>query len=201
MLPPLPAPTLEFVKAECDEFDREPSTQLGEEALDQLRVQFPGNKEISHVLLKVLVLNKLYSARVHDNDVETLARHIAALGIDPLLAEGSSRAVHLITDCPNLRLHYYSFATKFCSWHNATAYPIFDGNMNECLWSYKRQDPEKKFAQFRREDLKDYEKLIATVNDFRSDYKLDSLTFREIDKFLWRLGAEILKERREKDKY
>jgi len=43
-----------------------------------------------------VALNRLYSARVLDVDVETLARHIAGLGIDALLAEGSSRAVDLI---------------------------------------------------------------------------------------------------------
>jgi hypothetical protein len=60
----LPTPTLELVKAECAAFDQE--CQLTEEALENLRVQFPRNTDISHVLLKVLVLNKLYSTRIND---------------------------------------------------------------------------------------------------------------------------------------
>jgi hypothetical protein len=63
MKQPLPRPTVELVKAEGDKFDQEPSTRLGEEALGQLRTQFPRNRDLSHVLLKVLALNKLYSAR------------------------------------------------------------------------------------------------------------------------------------------
>lgn len=78
----LATPTVELVRARCDEFDRDPSTRLTEDALRERRLQFPRNTETSHVLLKVLVLNKLYSARVLDNDIVPLARHITGLGID-----------------------------------------------------------------------------------------------------------------------
>ena len=85
----LATPTAELVRIRCDEFDRDPSTHLAEDALGQLWVQFPRNTETAHVLLKVLALNKLNSTQVRDIDVEILARHIAGIGIDPLLAEGS----------------------------------------------------------------------------------------------------------------
>jgi hypothetical protein len=127
--------------------------------------------------------------RPEEIDVEPLASHIAGLGIDPILAEGSPHAVDLITNCPNLR-KYFSFATKFCSWHNPTAYPIYDGNVDECLWSYKKQD---QFAKFYRQDLVCYEKLLGTVTAFRNGYGLNSLTFKRLDKFLWRSGGRILR--------
>ena len=154
-----------------------------------LRAKFPQNTETSHVLLKVLVLNKLYTTRIRDIEVEPLACHIAGLGIDPLLDHGSLHAVDLITNCPDLR-KCYSFATKFCSWHNPMAYPIYDGNVDECLWSYKKQDT---FATFHRQDLVCYEKLVATISAFSKHYGLSSLTFKQLDKFLWRLGDQILK--------
>ena len=185
----LPRPTVERIKAECHEFDQE--YRLVEEALDQLRTQFPRNTDIPHVLLKVLVLNKLYSTRINDIDVEPLAHHIAGLGVDPLLAKGSPHAVDLIADCPGLR-RYFSFATKFCSWHNPSAYPIYDRNVDECLWSYKKQD---RFAKFHRQDLGYYEKVVETVTAFSSFYVLNSLTFKQLDKFLWRLGDQILNGR------
>src|ERR1035441_4466598 len=142
----LATPTVELVKAKICEFDGDPSTRLGEDALGQLWAQFPRNTETPHVLLKVLALNNLYRTRVRDIDVETLARHIAGLGIDPLLAEGSASAVDLISHCDKLR-DCVSFATKYCSWHNPDAYPIYDSRVNECLWSYKKQDG---FAKFHR---------------------------------------------------
>lgn len=122
---PLPQPTAELVTAAGIEFDKDPSTQLGEEALKLLFTQFPRNTDISEVLLKALTLNKLYSARVRDIDVDPLARHIASLRIDPLLVEGSPSAVDVISKCDGLR-QYFSFASKYCSWHNASAYPIYD---------------------------------------------------------------------------
>jgi hypothetical protein len=187
----LPRPTVELVEAECKAFDLE--NWLAEEALGQLRAQFPLNTDIRHVLLKVLVLNKLYGTMIRDIEVETVAKHIVGLGIDPLLAQGSLQAVTLITDCPNVR-QYLSFASKFCSWHNPTAYPIYDGNVRECLSSYQKQDS---FAQFRnKEDLYYYQKLFDAVLAFRSHYGLNSLTFKQLDKFMYRVGGQILKARK-----
>ncbi len=187
----LTRPTVELVEAECKAFDLE--NWLAEEALGQLRAQFPLNTDIRHVLLKVLVLNKLYGTMIRDIEVETIAKHIVGLGIDPLLAQGSLQAVTLITDCPNVR-QYLSFASKFCSWHNPTAYPIYDGNVRECLSSYQKQDS---FAQFRnKEDLYYYQKLFDAVLAFSSHYGLNSLTFKQLDKFMYRVGGQILKARK-----
>lgn len=63
-----------------------------EEALRLLWTHFPHNTESSHVLLKALVLDRLYSTQVNDIDVEPLARHIAGLSIDPLLDQGRTRS-------------------------------------------------------------------------------------------------------------
>jgi vacuolar-type H+-ATPase subunit C/Vma6 len=89
---------------------------------------------------------------------------------------------------------YLSFASKFCSWHNPTAYPIYDGNVRECLSSYQKQDS---FAQFRnKEDLYYYQKLFDAVLAFSSHYGLNSLTFKQLDKFMYRVGGQILKARK-----
>jgi hypothetical protein len=180
-------PTVDLVEAECREFDRENS--LIEEALGQLRTQFPRNADPSHVLLKVLVLNQLYSTRINSIDIEPLSRYIAGLGIDTLLGQGSPSAVDRITLCPNLR-RYLSFASKFCSWHNPAAYRIYDGNARACLWSYKKQD---QFAKFHLQDLWYYEKFRATVVAFSAFYGLDRLTLKHLGKFLWRSGDRILR--------
>ena len=191
----LPRPTVELVETECKAFDWE--NCLAEEALGQLRAQFPLNTDVRHVLLKVLVLNKLYSTMIRDIDVETVAKHIVGLAndknLDQLLDQGSLDAVFLITACPNLK-EYLSFASKFCSWHNPTAYPIYDGNVRECLWSYGKQD---RFAKFRNQDLWYYQKLVETVIAFRNHYGLDSLTFKQLDKFMFRSGSRILKARKD----
>jgi len=189
----LPRPTIDLVNAECAEFDREES--LVEESLCLLWAQFPKNSDIRHVLLKVLVLNKLYGTMIRDIDIETVAKHIVGLAsdkhLDQLLDQGSLDAVFLITDCQGVK-QYLSFASKFCSWHNPTAYPIYDGNVRECLWSYGKQD---RFAEFRNEDLWYYRKLLEIIIAFRNCYGLSSLNFKQLDKFMYRSGGRILKDR------
>src|SRR5437763_16044859 len=96
----LATPTVELVKVLCDEFDT--NAEMTEKALGQLWAQFPRNAEASHVLLKVVALNKLYSTRVLDIYREILARHIAGLGLDPLLADRSLIAVDRIAQCGKL---------------------------------------------------------------------------------------------------
>jgi hypothetical protein len=188
----LPTPTVELVEEECRKYDENPSNQVGDLALKELRVQFPRNTVTSHVLLKVLVLNALYHTRVRDIDTETLARHIAEgePAIDSLLDQGKLAAVERIFVSPNLHIKYYSFATKYCSWHKPETYPIYDRYAVKCLWSYNKQE---KFRKFSLEDLRYYDKFVATVTAFRDRYNLNCLTFRQIDKFLWRSGDRILR--------
>jgi hypothetical protein len=184
----LPTPTPDLVEDECRKFDSDPWNISGEEALRLLREQFPENKQVPHVLLKVLVLNKLYSTRVNDVDVLPLAEHIVRLDLDTQLDQGMLAAVERIYTCDGLQM-YYSFATKFCSWHNPEAYPIYDRYADECLWAYKKRDG---FAEFQHQDEGYYEKFVAIVTAFRAHYGLDRFTFREIDKFLWSSGKAIL---------
>jgi hypothetical protein len=176
-------PTLKLVKSRSVAFGRKYA--LSEQALRKLCSHFPRNTNASEVLLKALVLNKLYSTRVNDKDIEPLSRHIASLKLDPLLNSGSFDAIDLIANCPNLD-RQYSFATKFCALHNPGVYPIYDGNADACLWAYQRQD---RFGDFYRKDLKQYPVWVETVRAFRAYYKLGSLRFRQLDKFLWSEGA------------
>jgi hypothetical protein len=125
---------------------------------------------------------------VRDIDIEPLARHIAGLGIDPLLAEGSDTAVDLIIRCDDLKRQYFSFASKYCSWHNPAAYPIYDNNVEACLWYYSKQDG---FSKYAREGYR-YPDFVRIVTDFQRFYGLTSFTFKQLDKFLWSQGGELL---------
>jgi hypothetical protein len=186
----LPTPTIDLVQEECAEFDKEPFTELAEEALAQLLTQFRRNTKVSHVLLKVIALDRLYSTRIQYVDLVPLAHHITDLNIDEAIEQGSPNAVDLIWNCAEIR-KYYSFATKFCSWHNPDSYPMHDHYVDECLWAYKNQYP---FYAFHREDMYDYEKFRPIVSAFREHYKLTSCSFKELDKFLWRMGNRMLRE-------
>ena len=190
---PLPEPTVELVlKAEA-EFDRENS--VAESAVALVFGQYPGNNYLVHVLVKVAVLNQLYRTNIFD--VGIAAERIANLpNLDEFLTKGAPQGVDLIADIkigtkPRVLL---SFATKYCSWHNQGAYPIFDVNVDKCLWAYKKQDRFTDYASNycsagtasqRRENF------FSVVTAFRQHYGLNSVNFKQLDKFLYLQGRSL----------
>lgn len=136
----------EFVDGIIERFDDQ--EQLKESSLDMLfRQSGDYVEDIRKVLIKVTCLNVFYSTRLNSNppkdaherklavDIETMARHISRLnetqGLQELIADGRTEAIELIRWIPdkgtNAYTDAYSFATKYCSWHNPEAYPIVDG--------------------------------------------------------------------------
>lgn len=131
--PILPRPTEDDVIRAEKRFDQENGPI--EWVLRQLFEKFPENTDFGEVVVKTKVLNVLYSANVLA--VNVVAKHITDLGIDPDLKAGKAEIVDRIAE---VRLsgdrirYYFSFASKYCSWHNPTEYPIYDGNVEACLW-------------------------------------------------------------------
>jgi hypothetical protein len=183
----LPKPDLESVLELAAIFDQ--ANALIEDAIENLWRRFPHNTNTSDVLLKVVVLNQLYSARVLNIHAMPLAEHIVRCHVDPLLDEGDVGVVESIVNCPETK-RYYSFATKYCNWHRARLYPIWDLNVDECLWYYQKQ---YRFYKFRRQDLRSYGRLVEVVRAFSRYFELGNLDFKEIDKFLWQMGDRLLK--------
>ena len=180
----LPIPTAERVRDAGKIFDRD--NQVIEEALSELFARYHLNTNPSHVLFKVVTLNRLYSAGVLA--VEALAAEIYKNGkvIDAALAGGDGSAVEAISriTIKGKKLKFFSFATKYCSWHNQEAYPVYDSRVDRYLWSLQRYKPFSDFK--RRSDLcKDYVTFFKIMADFRRNYGLESFSFKDIDKFLW----------------
>jgi hypothetical protein len=163
-------------------FDREEA--VTECALSKLFRLFPKNTVLEEVLLKVVALNGLYRTRILANNIEAVVKHILKRTTDAQLQAGQSEAVDLIA---SVRLgkqerYNYSFATKYCSWHNQQAYPIYDKRVDEILWGYRKQD---QFAEFQRQDLGEYDEFKRVIMTFRTHYHLQEFDFKSLDKFLW----------------
>ena len=182
----LPYPSLDAVRDAHENFSDENS--LVESTVQTLFRQFPTNTDPAQVASKVIVLSQLYSARVLNIHALPLAEHIVAMKIDPLLDQGSAEAVVRITDCAETR-KYYSFATKYCSWHGPDAFPMWDGNVDEALWAYMKRDG---FHRFKRKDLWEYQAFRDIVRAFQSFYGLTSVNFKAIDEFLWIVGEDLV---------
>jgi hypothetical protein len=182
----LPVPTPETVKAACARFDQE--NELAEQALAELLRIYPGNADLRGVLLKVVAINSIYHTCIFALD--TVARHIHEhhKQIDAALAAGELDVVDRIArvSVKGKTHNFFSFATKFCSWHNPTAYPIYDSHVDHYLWTLQTQDH---FASFLHPDLWNYVKFHKIMAEFRSFHGLKKFTFKEIDKFLFLEGA------------
>jgi hypothetical protein len=182
----LQTPTAETVRTACERFDRE--NELIEQTLSELFQQYPRNDDLRHVLLKVAAVNALYHTCIYALD--TVARHIHAHApeIDAALEAGSHEIVDKIAKVRvQGKVHnFFSFATKYCNWHQPEKYPIYDTRVDHYLWTLQQQ---KAFTPaFHHPHLWDYPKFHGIVVTFRDAHGLGTFTFKEIDKFLYLQG-------------
>jgi hypothetical protein len=142
------------------------------------------------------MFNALYHARVLDVDLHPLAVHIHGIkNLDEKLKEGSLEVVDVIWKSQGTRQHYFSFATKFCSWHNQEAYTIYDTYMWESLCAYRA---EKSGFNFKDAECKDCACFHVVVKRFQAAYDLRTYSLKNVDKFLWLLGYELVKAKQER---
>ena len=187
---PPPEITRELVVGCIKEFDHR--NNLTERVITRLIKEFPKNSILEEVLLKVCTINTLYNAYVFNKDLESVAHRIRDLDIDEQLEGRNSDIPGRIATAPKGERRYYSFATKYCSWHQPSLYPIYDSLVGEVLWEYR-----KKFGECRPSSLRDYGEFREIVKEFKRRYHLQEFSFKEIDKFLWIFG----KRRRASRKY
>ena len=121
---------------------------LQEKALKKLFLKLlPGNSEISDILLKASCLNDFYSTNIFL--IYPVAKKIFDLQIDKRLKDGDPSLVNDIADIEiaGKKKYFYSFASKFCSHHNALKFPIYDYFVETMLWHFQETD---KFSNFKR---------------------------------------------------
>jgi hypothetical protein len=181
----LPLLTSDLVASYVHKFDSSQATV--EQALTKLFALFPANDNPTEVLIKVVALNDLYRTGILAT--AQVADHIFRLDIDAAIKDGKPEAVHRIArvQLDKGTRNNYSFATKYCAWHNSDSYPIYDGFVSQMLWEYRKQDH---FDKFDRQDLGQYERFKNVLLRFRSHYQLESFSVKDIDKFLWLAGKE-----------
>lgn len=184
-------PNANGVKSACQQFDRE--NEVVENALADLFAKYPANSDPSHVLLKVVALNSLYSTRILA--VLKLAAHICEQGakLDAALAAGLPEAVDTVASVTigGKEFTFYSFATKYCNWHKPDLYPIYDSRVEKYLWFLKKREVFRSDTFNSCEDLWSYPTFCDVMTAFRDEFGLGSFSFKQIDKFLWSQGQSI----------
>jgi hypothetical protein len=182
-LPVLDPPTPEYAQSLIRAFEKE--NVYVESALSALVKQFPSNTDKTHVLLKVVTINALYGTQIRD--VYTATDRIVECAIEEPMKTGDAAIVNQISEMHfRDKVRYnYSFATKYCSWHEPDLYPIYDSRVAFCLHAYRKQDH---FALFTQDALWDYKTFRNVIKAFREHYGLTDFSFKKIDEFLFQLG-------------
>jgi hypothetical protein len=188
----LKKPTLSLINRYIDKFNRDERYYRADQAIIKLFNNFPLNINLEEILLKICVLNDLYSTNIFS--VFKLAKHIRSKKIDIPLSSGDPSVVHRISTGHRIKskkrnseLIFYSFATKYCNWHNLEAYPMYDRFVEKSLMAYQKED---KFYKFKKSDLRIYPTFIEIIRAFIDFYGLNGRSLREVDKFLWIYGKE-----------
>lgn len=146
------------------------------------------NDTLDEVLVKVRSLDDFYGTNI--SSPITIAKHIVSQDIDGALAKGSVRIVNVIA---NVRMdngenrNFYSFATKYCSHHNPSEYPIYDSSVEKILVYFRNKD---KFYDFSRQNLKEYPLYKNILVSFRKHYGLEEYDLQQISQYLWQAGKK-----------
>jgi len=195
--PVLTFPTVKLIDEAAAKFDRQ--SEAAEEALKELFSSYPTNDNLNHVLWKVILLNRIYSTQVLA--VEDLARHIVerAVELDHLIQIGAPEAVDLFSNVTlgKRQFNLFSFASKYCSWHNQRTYPIFDTRVGWYLWNLQKRT---KFCElFTRYEFQNYKEYKTIFLAFQRYFQLETYDFKTLDKFLWLYGEPSVPKQKEEN--
>jgi hypothetical protein len=187
-------PTADRVLAACEKFDQD--ARPIEWVLTQLFQKFPENTDFDEVAVKTKVLNILYSTQIRA--VNIVARHICSLAIDPDLRAGKPGIVDriaVVTMGPTgQKRRNYSFASKYCSWHNQRSYPIWDSRVKAYL-TWLRQRPEGRFLVKSPDSWTEYAEFVDMMSNLRKLDTLGECSFKQIDKFVYTEGGKLIAEK------
>ena len=189
----IPKPCQKEVEKYLNKWDSLENYVLQESSLDKLFFKtYPKNDDINDILIKCSSLNDFYSTNIFS--IFSVAKHILKLNIDKRLKEGDAT---LVNDIAKVKINgkdknFYSFATKYCSYHFPTIYPIYDYYVEKVLLYFRDKDH---FLDFKKSDLKKYDLFKNILISFRNYYGLNEYNLKDIDRYLWQLGKDYFKKK------
>lgn len=198
----IPRPSCAEVDRYLKEWDTNPAYYEPDGVLKELFTQtHPYNTSIDDIILKAATLNTVYNTRI--TSIYPVAQCILSLNIDERLRKGDETLVNAIVSgfAEKDVWKHYSFATKYCSFHNPDAYPIYDSYVAKILWHYQQAENFSSFGKniqkldsFVNNVLKkDYATFKRIIAEFRRHFGLEKYTTKELDQYLWQFGIAHFK--------
>lgn len=134
----IPKPSKQQVEKYLKRWDSLENYVFQERSLKKLFTKtYPKNTDLDDVLIKVCALNDFYSTNIFSPF--TVAKHIINLKIDSKLFKKDLKLVNeiaYIKVSKGRKINFYSFATKYCSHHMPTVYPIYDSYVEKLLMHF-----------------------------------------------------------------
>jgi hypothetical protein len=185
-------PSVEIVQSYISKFNNDQELTVVEDVLAELFGKYPDNQIFRDILIKATTLNSLYNTNIYA--IVKMAKHILNKNIDAKLQDGSPELVGEIAhiEIDGKIRNNYSFASKYCHWQQPEKYPIYDSYVDNLLWRYRKQD---KFIAFTQAELRQYPRYKQIIEDFKNHYGISQFKFRDLDKFLWGYGKEIIENK------
>ena len=184
-----------------NEYHKMESYSIQEDLLQQLLKKYPDHSNKSAVETKVKLLNLFYSTGIQATN--KMSDNILSIDdIDTRLFNGDKSLIAQIAtlDFEGKERFNYSFATKYCAYHQPTKFPIYDSIVamtfislfTKNLLPKFKYTPRKSSAQetFTKgefaEKLKKYDFFVEVYDYFMDLYDLkEYFTYREIDSYIW----------------
>ena len=132
----------------------------------------------------VNLLNAFYSTGILD--VATVARHIVKQHVDTDIQNGNVAVIDKIArvkhngKCWN----HFSFATKYCSFHQPQKFPIFDSFIAECFSQLSKNNYFQK--KFPKNTIRNsYFEFKFFYDEFMTKQPALPQDYKEVDRYLW----------------
>ena len=145
------------------------------------------NTKLNIVQTKAVILNVCYGTNI--KAIGMMAKGICAIPtVDVRLQSGD---ITLVTDIANIisGRHNISFASKYCACHNPKAFPIYDKYVSSTLAKIIAKGNLKGFSgtwtNVHKKMQYDYVFYKDVYDAFMKQYKLKSLTYRQVDWYIW----------------
>lgn len=198
---------------ECLELFEEQES-LKERALRKVFNQWPNNTDEDEVLVKITLLNVFYSTFLNNYasdktdkiDIESMASVIVDIeNFDELVHSANKsdqiRLVNAIRYCGKASKEEspfydaYSFATKYCNWHNPKAFPIADRYSKGMVYYLAcfMEGVGRVPGGLTQQALLDYETFCdwhSKVSRFVCERCGTEFSLKEIDEFFWLFGKQ-----------
>lgn len=209
----IPRPTNKLVDSYLNKWYANEAYIVQDKAIKKIFKSSPQNTDLSDVFIKATILNTFYNTQIFS--ILPVAQHILKIrNMDDRLQKGDESLIAEFKEVDlggEKHLNLYSFATKYCHFHNNDAFPMYDSYLLDLLWIFMNNSDFDKFKNRKHTSYDkfkvhtSYEKFKELLLNFKKHYKLEQCfkdfhqlgqsSTKEFDMFLWQLGRDISKEK------